>query len=263
MWGTYIRWILAAAILIAVVVLLEMLTGTGFLSGALRVAWNAIIYSGIFVVRFLESSAVQLVWRRILKIGAALGAIQTGYAMHVVFNRASLSRLKDSGAWWRRRTARMAAWWQRLSSLEKFLIAAELIALQVIFLPKAAEWIVLFPIGFMIPAFRRVGVMVADSTLVRVYMRIFGRPHRALMRLLGNIPAVRMLIGVVRLARFRYLTAWRLWKYDPKYRTEHGELWISFVEPFRLWRSGYLAEHYRKCRLLAGSSCSPSTKAAL
>ena len=41
--------------------------------------------------------------------------------------------------------------------------------------------------------------------------------------------------GAVRLGRMRYLTAWRLWKYDPQYRDPSGELWVSFFEPLRLW----------------------------
>ena len=42
--------------------------------------------------------------------------------------------------------------------------------------------------------------------------------------------------GGIRLIRMRYLCAWRLWKYDPRYRDLTGELWVSVLEPVRLWK---------------------------
>ena len=48
-------------------------------------------------------------------------------------------------------------------------------------------------------------------------------------------------IGAARLTRIRYLRAWRLWKYDPRYRhPATGTRRVSFIEPVRLWWRGEL-----------------------
>ncbi len=42
--------------------------------------------------------------------------------------------------------------------------------------------------------------------------------------------------GGSRLLRLQYPTAWRLWKYHPRYRDASGELRVSALESFRLRR---------------------------
>jgi hypothetical protein len=55
---------------------------------------------------------------------------------------------------------------------------------------------------------------------------------------------VREVVGAVRLARTRYLRAWRLWRYDPRYRrAASGKQIISFIEPVRLWWRGELDDY--------------------
>jgi hypothetical protein len=52
--------------------------------------------------------------------------------------------------------------------------------------------------------------------------------------------------------RIRYLTAWRLWKYHPRYcGPEPGKRQVDLVEPLRLWRRGEL-DVYVDRPLLAG-----------
>jgi hypothetical protein len=55
-----------------------------------------------------------------------------------------------------------------------------------------------------------------------------------------------------RLLRLRYLSAWRLWRYDPRYRdAARNARHVSFVEPLRLWWRGEL-DGYVGRPLLAG-----------
>jgi hypothetical protein len=55
---------------------------------------------------------------------------------------------------------------------------------------------------------------------------------------------VREVVGAVRLARTRYLRAWRPWRYDPRYRrAASGKQIISFIEPVRLWWRGELDDY--------------------
>ena len=74
-------------------------------------------------------------------------------------------------------------------------------------------------------------------------------------------PGVRHVIGWVRLARIRYLCAWRLWKYDPRYRRpETGKREVSFIEPMRLWWRGELDEYLGRPLLGSRSRTPPHAK---
>jgi hypothetical protein len=69
-----------------------------------------------------------------------------------------------------------------------------------------------------VPVVRRLWVRAADLLFGSWYWKAFGRRHRAAVAFLRRQPGVRHVIGAGRLARIRYLRAWRLWKYDPRYR---------------------------------------------
>jgi hypothetical protein len=50
-----------------------------------------------------------------------------------------------------------------------------------------------------------------------------------------SLPGLRQLAGAARLWRIRYVCAWRLWKYDVRYRDpETGHRMVSVREPLRL-----------------------------
>ena len=84
--------------------------------------------------------------------------------------------------------------------------------------------------------------------------------HRATVARLRHLPPFRQIVGATRLARIRYLCAWRLWKYDPRYRKPDGtEREVSFIEPLRLWWRGEL-DRYVGHPLLAGDAQAPSPR---
>jgi hypothetical protein len=104
--------------------------------------------------------------------------------------------------------------------------------------------LILFPIAFLVPVVRRIWVRAADIALGSWYWRAFGRTHRAAIARLRAMAGVREVVGAVRLARIRYLRAWRLWRYDPRYRrTASGKHIISLIEPVRLWWRGELDDY--------------------
>ena len=97
-------------------------------------------------------------------------------------------------------------------------------------------------------------IQAADLLFGTWYWRTFGRLHRAALAALKALPGWRQLAGAMRLWRIRYLCAWRVWKYDPRYRrAEAGGRMISFAEPMRLWWRGDL-DRYIGRPLLAGGT---------
>jgi hypothetical protein len=73
------------------------------------------------------------------------------------------------------------------------------------------------------------------------------------MESIAAMPGCRHLIGAARIARLRYLCAWRTWKYEPHYRhAATNERVVSFAEPLRLWWRGEL-DRYVGRPLLSGS----------
>jgi hypothetical protein len=72
---------------------------------------------------------------------------------------------------------------------------------------------------------------------------------------------VRHLIGWVRLARIRYLCAWRLWRYDLRYRCpDTGKHEVSLIEPIRLWWRGKLDSYVGRPLLGSRSRMRPLAK---
>jgi hypothetical protein len=130
--------------------------------------------------------------------------------------------------------------WLGLHLAWKIAIVALLIASQV----YLHFLLILFPIAFLVPVVRRIWVRTADMALGRWYWRAFGHAHRAVIAHLRTTPGARELVGAVRLARIRYLRAWRMWRYDPRYRhAATGKQIISFIEPVRLWWRGGLDDY--------------------
>jgi len=127
--------------------------------------------------------------------------------------------------------------WLALHLGWKLAIVAALIASQV----YLHFLLILFPIAFLVPVVRRMWVQAADVLFGQWYWNAFGRAHRAAMAFLRRQPGVRHVRGWVRLTRIRYLCAWRLWKYDPRYRrADSSRHRVSFIEPVRLWWRGQL-----------------------
>lgn len=112
--------------------------------------------------------------------------------------------------------------------------------------------LVIFPIAFLIPVVRRLGVRIADVVFGKWYWRAFGGTHRAFATCVRRLPLVSPLIAGTRLLRLRYLTAWRLWRYHPRYRNpESDRRLVNLAEPIRLWWRGEL-DGYVGSPLLSG-----------
>lgn len=112
--------------------------------------------------------------------------------------------------------------------------------------------LILFPIAFLAPVVQRLWGQAADIAFAGWYWRVFGERHRALVARLRRWPVTRSIIGGIRVLRIRYLCAWRLWRYDPRYRkTDVHARRVSLIEPIRLWRQGGL-DGYIGRPLLAG-----------
>ena len=165
---------------------------------------------------------------------------------------------------WRDRSraavARVRQRWLALPTSRKFLVVAVLIAAQLFLIPTAAEYILLFPVGFMIRPIvigaRKLYTWIGDLVFAKMYWKYCGRTHRTVMDRCERVLPVRTFLGASRQARLQYLTAWRLWRHEPRYRDESGELWISVLEPFRLWRAKKL-DIYVGRPLLAGKREGP------
>lgn len=255
MWGTFTRWIIILTILLVVMILIDLATGHGTFAAALRVAWGALAASAAALLGFVKGAVPLILRRRFVKLGGALGAIGLGYGASIVLNTTSVRKTHSLRTRFQKWRKLKKAQWQALSTPAKLSVVAVLIGAQILLIPAIAKYIVFFPIGFLIPLFRRAGMMVTDSALAKVYWRLFEKPHRATVRYLRALPYTSHVLGSIRIARLQYLTAWRLWKYDPQYRKEDGELRRSLLEPFRLMRKGVLKTHYTShIRLLSGST---------
>src|SRR5262249_3223575 len=113
--------------------------------------------------------------------------------------------------------------------------------------------LIVFPVAFLVPVVRRVWVQAADIFLGGWYWRTIGPTHRRGVSRLRRTPVMRRAIGGVRVARLRYLCAWRLWRYHPRYRGATAQRRISLIEPVRLWRRGELDTYVGKPLLSGGS----------
>lgn len=238
------RWLLALCVLVAAVVAVDVATGAYAIGATMRLIWNAFAFALLWAARSAQGVVALIARRRAWRVTSILTAVGFGYMGRVFLSE---PRIREAHGWrerFRIATARLRRWWAGLSTGMKFGVVAALILAQLAVLPTAAEYLVLFPVGFMIPVIasgmRKLYSWAGDLVLGSAYWRYCGRAHRAVVRACGRVMPVRAANRAMRLLRLRYLTAWRLWKYDPRYRDESGELWVSFLEPIRLWRKGEL-----------------------
>ena len=113
-------------------------------------------------------------------------------------------------------------------------------------------FLVVFPIAFLVPAVRKIWVRAADMLFGSWYWKTFGSTHRAIVAGIRSLPFMRALFDAARLMRLRYLSAWRIWRYDPRYRDQASQArFVSLIEPWRLLRRGEL-DRYIGRPLLAG-----------
>ena len=231
--GWYVAFV---AIAVVASVGVWALTGQDALGAAVRFLWNGLALLVNMLARVLGSLLGLLArgvgWQRLSRIAKIIGGIGIGYAASVIVSDAKVQRARN----WRNRLRMMVTIarnrWQTLPLGWKLFVVAVLIASQV----YLHAMLILFPIAFLVPLVRRLWVRVADLAFGSWYWKTFGTRHRSLVTRLRTLPGLRSLIGWGRLTRMRYLTAWRLWRYHPRYRLpESDRRQVSLVEPMRLW----------------------------
>ena len=233
-------------------VIVYYFTGQDALGATARLLWNAAVFGFNALVELFGSLLGLLArgvgWRRLSRLAAVVGSVGLGYAGSVVLSDRSIHRAHT----WRDKAvaflAAAGAKWHALPLTGKLLVVAALVASQV----WLHSILIVFPIAFLVPVVRNLWVQTADLAFGGWYWKTFGHFHRAVAGRLRRMPITRRVIGGIRLARIRYLCAWRLWRYDPRYRTERARgRRVSLVEPIRLWRRGEL-DRYVGHPLLAG-----------
>lgn len=248
--GWYVSFVLIAVVAF---VAIGAVTGQEALAAAVRVLWNgfALVINGIIHAfgSLLGLIARGVGWRRMTRVANVIGGVGLGYAASVVL---SDEKVRKARGWRGRFKAAITAikeGWQGLHLAWKLIIVAALIVSQV----YLHTMLIVFPIAFLVPVVRRIWVRAADIMFGAVYWKKFGNRHRKIVSWLRNLPGSRQVIGWVRLTRIRYLTAWRLWKYHPRYLDSGtGRRVVSFVEPIHLWWRGEL-DGYIGRPLLAGN----------
>ncbi len=255
-------WYATFAILIVVsCVLISVVTGMDALGAAARFLWNGLVFLGQGVLRaiggLIQMLARGVGWRRLSRIGSAVTGVGLGYAGSVIVGDAGVSRARG----WRGNLHAVIqaarARWEALPLVFKIAVVVALIASQV-YLHVA---LIIFPIAFLVPVVRRIWIRAADLMFGRWYWKTFGALHRSTASVLGSLPGVKPIVGAFRLFRLRYLTAWRLWRYHPRYRDPaSGHRQVSLVEPLRLLWNREL-DGYRARPLLAGARIERATAA--
>ena len=223
-------------------------TGVDAIAATARFVWNvlALIANGAIraAAGLLALVARGVGWRRLSRIATAIMGVGLSYSGGVILSERGLRRARGWTGKFKLLLTLMRARWLALHLVWKIAIVAVLIASQL----YLHFLLIVFPIAFLVPVVRRLWVQAADVLVGSWYWRTCGRAHRRAIAFLRRQPGIRHTIGGVRLMRIRYLRAWRLWKYDPRYRcTETGKREVSFIEPIRLWwrgeLDGYVGRH--------------------
>ena len=241
-----------AALVVAAYLAIYYFTGEEAVGAATRFVWNALAFAVNSLIRLFGGLTLILAkgvgMRRVSRLARMLTAVGLGYAGSVILND---ERLRRARGWRGRLKAAITLArnrWQRLHLFWKLAIVAVLIASQI----YLHFLLIIFPIAFLVPVVRRLWIQAADLLFGTWYWQTFGRLHRAAVAALKALPGWRQLVDAIRLWRIRYLCAWRVWKYDPRYRIpEDDTRLISFAEPLRLWWRGDL-DRYIGRPLLAG-----------
>ena len=250
--GWYVTFLVLA---VALFVGIDYYTGLDAVAATARFLWNVLAVVLIAALRaaagLLALLAKGVGWRRMSRIATALMGVGLSYSGGVFLSEHGVRRAKGWTGKLRLFLATLHRRWLALHLGWKLAIVATLIASQI----YLHFLLIVFPIAFLVPVVRKLWVQVADVVFGRWYWKALGRAHRATIAFLRRQPGVRHLIGGARLVRIRYLCAWRLWRYDPRYRcAESGKRQVSFREPLRLWRRGEL-DAYIGRPLLGSRSC--------
>jgi len=255
-------WVTLIALTVAIFVVVYLITGADALGAAMRLVWNALVFSLNAIVRLFSGMtgviARALGFRRLGRIAFSLTGVGLAYAGGVILTDRGLQ--KASG--WRGKLKAVITHarnrWQDLHVGWKLAIVGGLIASQV----YLHFLLIIFPIAFLVPFVRQLWVQAVDITFGGWYRKKFGRQHKAFVAKMKAMPVIRPIRGWLRLTRLRYLCAWRTWRYNPRYLHADGHRHaVSLIEPMRLWWHNEL-DRYVGHPLLAGQAAGPSSARA-
>jgi hypothetical protein len=230
-----------AALAIAAFLIVGYFTDQEALAFAIRFLWNGLVLVANAILRLFGGLLALLArgvgWRRLSRIATAIAGIGLGYAGSVVLSDRSLTQAHGLRDKVMSAVRAVQVRWLRLHLGWKLVLVAALIWSQV----YLHTLLIVFPIAFLVPVVRRLWVQAADLAFGGWYWRTFGAFHRRTVARLRALPLARHVIGAGRLTRLRYLCAWRLWRYHPRYRDPlTGKREVSVIEPIRLWWRGDL-----------------------
>lgn len=256
--GWYVTFLLLA---IGACLIVSAYTGLDIVAGTARFAWNILAVAANSILKltggFLALVAKGVGWRRLSRVSVSLTSVGLSYSGGLLLSEPHLAKARGWTGALKRAVAEARGRWLRLPLVGKCAVVATLIASQ-LYLHSV---LIVFPIAFLVPVVRRIWVQTADLAFGKWYWKTLGHAHRAVVGGLRRMPVVREIIGGTRLVRLRYLCAWRLWKYDPRYRRIDGRTRrVSFIEPFRLWGRREL-DRYVDRPLLGGRSSSENNGA--
>lgn len=255
-------WVTFLALAVTAILAVSHYAGVDALAASGRFLWNAMAAVANSALRtaggLLALLARGIGWRRLARVSHVIMGIGLSYAGGVILTDRAVRRAQGWRGKGRLLLARLRKTWVELPLAAKLLIVALLITSQV----YLHVVLIVFPVAFLVPVVRRVWVQAADIVLGSWYWRKFGALHRSILARLRNMAGVHLIIGAARLTRIRYLTAWRLWRYHPRYQSlRPGRRAVDLVEPLRLWRRGEL-DIYVGRPLLRGRAQTPVPAAA-
>src|SRR5262249_2347583 len=150
---THVGWkasLLAFGLLVVVAVIIDVATGINAIAASARIVWNGFVFAVLWTARSIQGVVALIARRRAWRVASFPTAIGFGYAGRIFLSAEHSRRVRGWRDRLRAATARIRQRWLALSTPRKFLVVAILIAAQLAFVPAAAEYLVLFPVGFMI-----------------------------------------------------------------------------------------------------------------
>lgn len=235
--------IFAIALLIAAIVFVDIMTGENAIGFTFRFLWGIIARFAIFFIHGFDVFFFAVLRVRVFQWIGALTVVQIGYIGRVIFNEHQMGKFSTWKDSMKVHAGRLKRLWRATPIVLKIVVVGLLIFGQMALLPRLSEWVILFPMGFMLHGieslYRRMFGKVANKAIDRV----IGGKHEELV---DRIEWLDRLYTKCGLWRLKYLTAWRLWKHSPKYRDPVTlKRKKSFIEPIRLfWRNDESLERY-------------------
>ncbi len=248
-------WLIGFAVLFAILLLIDWVMDWNAFGTAIRLVGARIVYAVQTLGRTLEVLAQLILRRRAWGITSIFTSVGLEYIGRFFLSEAHYAKLHALLKKVRLIAERLGKWWQKLSILEKILVATAFVVFQFVAMPAIAEYFVLLPVGFLVTPFvivmQRIYSMMGDMLIGRLYRRYCGHYHRAVVAWIERFEIGRRISDGKRLLRLQNLTGWRLWRYDPRYQKDGKRRRRSLLEPVRLWRRGEL-NRYRDRPLLSG-----------